>query len=84
MKHARRLFQVLLFPPTLFADEQDLIVRCSKVYNDAITRSALVAKIETGSIVNVMERKGGWKLIFSDEKSIIGWVRGHQSVLAIT
>ena len=78
MKQTLLILLLLFFPSMLLADEPGLIVRLSKVYNDANIGSGLVASIEAGSTVNVMERKGGWKLIFSDEKSIIGWVRSYQ------
>ena len=58
--------------------EEGMIIRMSTVYNKASSTSAQVALIEAGSKVSVFERKGGWKLIFSDQKSLTGWVRSYQ------
>ena len=50
----------------------------STVYSSASSASEQVARIEAGAKVNVFERQGGWKLIFSDQKALTGWVRSYQ------
>ena len=50
----------------------------STVYDKASSRSDRVGRIEAGAKVSVFERQGGWKLIFSDEKALTGWVRSYQ------
>ena len=58
--------------------EQAIIVRLATVYDKASNASEQITRIEAGSQVEVFERQGGWKQIFSDQKSIIGWVRSYQ------
>lgn len=55
-----------------------MIVRLATVYADASSVSGRVGQMPAGSKVSVFERQGGWKQIFSDEKAILGWVRGYQ------
>ena len=70
------LLLICLVTPVL-ADE-GIIIRMSAVYDKASSSSRQVAQIEAGSRVSVFERQGGWKLIFSDEKALTGWVRSYQ------
>ncbi len=72
------LILLLFYPMTPVSAEQGIIIRMSAVYDRASTTSQRVAQIEAGSRVSVFERKGGWKLIFSDEKALTGWVRSYQ------
>jgi hypothetical protein len=73
------LLPLLLFCPTNSAlAEEGIIVQMSTVYDKASSRSDRVARIEAGAKVSVFERQGGWKLIFSNEKALTGWVRSYQ------
>ncbi len=60
------------------ASEKGLIVRVSKIYNHATVSSRVVGKIESGTQVDILDSKTGWKLIFHVEKSLTGWVRNYQ------
>lgn len=62
----------------LQANQDGIIVRQSSVHADTSSTSARVGVLNAGSRVSIFGRKGGWKEIFSEEKSIIGWVRSYQ------
>lgn len=70
------LFIFLVAP--LQANQDGMIVREAPVYADASSLSRQVGKFRAGSRVSIFGRKGGWKEVYSDEKSILGWVRGYQ------
>jgi len=72
------LFLLLLLAPVYAAEQQGLIVRQATVYADASSVSQQVGKLSAGTQVGMFSRKGGWQEIFSEEKSIIGWVRSYQ------
>ena len=74
-----RLFLLFLLLGTVVqADQQGIVVRQAKVYTDANSASAQVGKITAGTRVSIFERQGGWQEIFSEERSIAGWVRSYQ------
>ena len=60
------------------ADQQGIVVRQAKVYADANSASGQVGKVAAGTRVSIFERRGGWQEIFSEERSMIGWVRSYQ------
>jgi hypothetical protein len=64
--------------PLAQAGGEAVIVRLAPVHSEASTVSTRIGQISAGSIVSVFERQGGWKQIYSEEKSILGWVRGYQ------
>ena len=69
---------LLMAAATSVCAEEGIIIRMSAVYDKADSGSRQVARIEAGFRVSVFERQGGWKLIFSDEKAITGWVRSYR------
>ena len=77
LKISTFLLLLCLVVPTQ-ADQDGVIVRLAPVYTDASSISQRVGKISAGTRVSIFERKGGWKQVFSEEKSIIGWVRSFQ------
>ena len=79
MKNVLVLTLALLINWTASALAEDgLMVRTSTVYAKASGVSDQVGSIEAGSKVSIFERQGGWKLIFSDQRSLTGWVRSYQ------
>jgi hypothetical protein len=68
----------LLFGPAVQADQQGIVVRQAKVYVDANSASGQVGKITAGTRVSIFERRGGWQEIFSEQRSLTGWVRSYQ------
>ena len=79
MKHRIKILILFLFASLVAqANETGVIVRLAPVYSDANSVSPVVGQISAGSRVTVFERKGGWKQIFSEPKSLIGWVRSYQ------
>lgn len=58
--------------------EDGVIVRISKVYISADSRSESVGRLPAGESVSVFSRKGGWKEIFSKSRNVTGWVRSYQ------
>ncbi len=78
----KRLFQMLFLSVALMtplrADEQGVVVRNAAVYADASSVSRRLGKIGAGANVSIFSRRGGWKEIYSEEKSLIGWVRSYQ------
>ena len=69
---------LLLFSITPALAEEGIIIQLAPVYAEASSTSDRVGRIEAGTRVNVLERQGGWKSIFSDKKSMTGWVRSYQ------
>lgn len=79
MNHLRVLLGIFLLSLALpLTAEEAIVVRLSTVYDKASSASDQVSRIEAGSKVKVFERKGGWKQIYSEQKSIVGWVRSYQ------
>ena len=79
MNHLRVLLGIFLLSLAIpLSAEEAIVVRLATVYAKASSASDQLTRIEAGSKVQVFERKGGWKQIFSDQKSIIGWVRSYQ------
>lgn len=62
----------------LRANQDGIIVRTAQVYIDANSRAQQVGQLDAGTSVSVFSRKGGWKEVFSEDKSMVGWVRGYQ------
>ena len=70
------LFIFLVAP--LQAGQDAIVVREAVVYSASSSTSQAVGKIAAGSRVNIFERKGGWKEVYFEQESIVGWVRGYQ------
>jgi len=62
----------------LQAGQDAIVVREALVYSATSSTSQAVGKIAAGTRVSVFERKGGWKEIYFEQESIVGWVRGYQ------
>ena len=69
---------LLLCSMTSALAEEGIIIQIATVYAEASSTSDRVGSIEAGTKVSLFERQGGWKLVFSDQKSLTGWVRSHQ------
>ncbi len=80
MKNTIRLFLLILTFVTVpaAANPQGVIVRLATVHAEASSSSEQLGQISAGAQVSIFGRKGGWKEIFSEEKSILGWVRSYQ------
>lgn len=79
MKFVLIIILTLVLPPvSLAADQQGVIVRSATVYQEANAASTRMGRIAAGSRVSIFSRSGGWKEIYSEEKSVIGWIRGYQ------
>ncbi len=79
MKRFLQLLMLCLIVAVPASANQDaIVVREAVVFAKADGTSAQVGKIAAGTRVNVFSRQGGWKEVFSEEKAIIGWVRGYQ------
>ncbi len=79
MKHLLSILvlSILLVAP-LRADQDGIIVRTAPVHDKADYGSRRVGQIKAGTRVSITDRQGGWKEIFSEQESIVGWVRGYQ------
>lgn len=74
----RILLVFLLLGSEVQAEAQGIIVRQAMVYDDASIAASSVGKIPAGVSVTLFKRNGGWQEIYSEERSIIGWVRSYQ------
>ena len=70
------LFIFLVAP--LQADQDAIVVREALVYSATSSTSQAVGKIAAGTRVSVFGRQGGWKEIYYEKESIVGWVRSYQ------
>jgi len=75
---ARILILFLLLGTVVQADQRGIVVRQATVYADASSASSQVGKIAAGNRVSIFDRRGGWREIYSEEPSMIGWVRSYQ------
>ncbi len=80
MKSTIRLFLLILtfFTVPAAANPQGVIVRLATVHAEASSSSERLGQISAGTQVSIFGRTGGWKEIFSEQKSILGWVRSYQ------
>jgi len=78
MKRFLQILAVFILLVAAVQAQDGIIVRRASVYVDASNLSSPVGQIQAGSRVSVFGRKGGWKEIFSEEKSVVGWVRSYQ------
>ena len=78
MKFKYLLLVLLLFSSQIMADDKGLIIRTSKIYKNASSSSAVVGQIKSGTKVDIIESKSGWKQIFFVKKSLTGWIRSYQ------
>ncbi len=60
------------------ANDKGLIVRTSKIYNNSSSSSSVVGQIKSGTKVDIIESRSGWKRVFFVDKSLTGWVRSYQ------
>lgn len=67
-----------LMPLPLAAANEGVIVRTARVHQQANAASASVGQVSAGSRVSIFSRSGAWKEIYSEEKSLLGWIRGYQ------
>ena len=72
------ILALVLQPVSWGADQGGVIVRTATVFQEANAASTKMGQIAAGSRVSIFSRSGGWKEIFSEEKSVIGWIRGYQ------
>ena len=72
------LGSLLLFLTIPLNAEQAIVVRLATVYDKPSSVSEQITRIVAGSEVEIFERQGGWKQIYSEQKSVIGWVRSYQ------
>ena len=70
------LFIFLVAP--LQADQDAIVVREALVYSATSSTSQAVGKIAAGTRVSVFGRQGGWKEVYYEKESIVGWVRSYQ------
>jgi hypothetical protein len=74
-----RILLLFLLPGTAApADQQGIVVRQAMVYADANSASNQLGNIPAGATVSIFKREGGWQEIYSEERSMIGWVRSYQ------
>lgn len=81
MKNILPLFLLLLgMMPTLpsAANPEGIIVRLAAVHAEASSASPRIGQISAGTRVSIFGRQGGWKEVFSEQKSLVGWVRSYQ------
>lgn len=71
------VLSVLLLAP-LQANQQGIVVRTAAVYASPSHGAERVGEVTAGTTVSIFSRQGGWKEVFSEERSIIGWVRSYQ------
>ncbi len=74
----RILTLCLLATAPAVANQDAIIVREAIVYEQASSISARVGKLPAGAKVSLFSRKGGWKEIDSEKRSVTGWVRSYQ------
>ncbi len=53
-------------------------MRTATIHADAGRGAARVGRIDAGTRVTLFDRRGGWREIYSEEKSLIGWVRTYE------
>ena len=70
------LFFLLIAP--LQAGQDAIVVREALVYTATDSSSRVVGRVAAGTRVSVFERKGGWKEVYYETESIVGWVRSYQ------
>jgi hypothetical protein len=79
MKFYFKMFALfILLAAPLHAGQDAIVVREALVYSTANSASQRVGKIAAGTRVSVFERKGGWKEVYYEKDSIVGWVRSYQ------
>jgi len=79
MKFYFKMFALFIFlAAPLHADQDAIVVREALVYSTTNSASQQVGKIAAGTRVSVFERKGGWKEVYYEKDSIVGWVRSYQ------
>jgi len=71
------VLSIFLVAP-LQADQDAIVVREALVYPATSSTSQALGKIAAGTRVSVFGRKGGWKEVYYEKESIVGWVRSYQ------
>ncbi|MGB5330244.1 MAG: hypothetical protein WBO58_18690 [Gammaproteobacteria bacterium] len=79
MKFYLKICALFIFMAAPLQAAQDaIVVREALVYSATNSTSQPVGKIAAGTRVSVFERKGGWKEVYYEKESIVGWVRSYQ------
>lgn len=78
MKGLSLLFLFIAFSPQLVADEKGYILRDTNLYKNPVGSSAVVGQIKSGTRVDIIDSKSGWRLVFHPDKSLTGWIRRYQ------
>ena len=71
------ILSILLVAP-LQASQDGIVVRTAAVHAQASYGSTRIGQVTAGTTVSIFSRQGGWKEIFSEDNSIVGWVRSYQ------
>ncbi len=71
------MLSILLVAP-LQANQDGIVVRTAAVHAQASHGSKRIGQVAAGTTVSIFSRQGGWKEIFSEDNSIVGWVRSYQ------
>lgn len=79
MKHFISIvvLSILSLAPVL-ANQEGIVVRTATVHTSPSHGARRLGEVTAGTAVSIFSRQGGWKEIFSEQHSIIGWVRGYQ------
>ena len=72
------LLALIVMLPAVGAGSDGVVVRTAPVFAAASSTSERIGELSAGTRVNIFSRQGGWKEIFSEQKSIVGWVRSYQ------
>ena len=79
MKRSIALLFILLLPgASLHANQDGIVVRNAAIYTDARRDAERVGRIDAGTRVAIFDRRGGWREIYSEELSLVGWVRSYE------
>ena len=79
MKYYFKMCALFIFlAAPLQAGQDAIVVREALVYSATNSASQAVGKIAAGTRVSVFQRKGGWKEVYYEQESIVGWVRSYQ------
>lgn len=78
MKVLSFLLLFVIFSPQLLAEDKGYILRTTNLYKNPVGSSAVVGQLKSGTRVDVIDRKSGWRLVFHADKTLTGWVRRYQ------
>lgn len=72
------IFLSLIYSSQILAKDKGIVIRTSTVYLNASAGSTVVGKLESGTEVDILDSRSGWKLIFHVDGTLTGWVRRYQ------